>query len=157
MASNNSKYLQSRFSIPCCQELLSLDRLDSLYHARMEPEFDIAAWVREARLHWGQSQDALGDRLGKTKGNISAWENGRHEPSFKQVLQISAITGWPLPQNIKLSVSPDELSALDMVRPDDLIDLIRGYHKANAAERDAIFRIIRSALSRNKSASSQPA
>jgi transcriptional regulator with XRE-family HTH domain len=114
----------------------------------MDDEFDIASWVKQARSHWGQSQEALGDLLGKTKGNISAWEKGRHEPSFKQVIQISEITGYPLPDNIKIKTPGDENRPSGMVPPDDLIDLIRGYHLANAAERDAILRIIRSALKR---------
>lgn len=32
-----------------------------------------------------------------TKGNISGWENNRHEPSYQQMLRISYLTGYPLP------------------------------------------------------------
>lgn len=150
MVLNNLKSPKSSFSIHQCQELLSHTGLDSLYHSRMEKEFDIAAWVREARSHWGQSQEALGDRLGKTKGNISAWEKGRHEPSFKQVIQISEITGHPLPQNISLKSTKQEAADIEnLIDANRLIDLIRGYQKANAAEKDAIFRVIRIALKRS--------
>lgn len=34
-----------------------------------------------------------------TKGNVSAWENGRHEPSWSQILKINELSGFPLPLN----------------------------------------------------------
>lgn len=110
----------------------------------MDAEFDIAAWVRQARAHWGQSQEALGDLLGKTKGNVSAWENGRHEPSFKQVLQISAITGYPLPAEIKVKTAT-ETAANDAVQvdPDGLLEVIYGYTYGTHSERIALLEISR--------------
>lgn len=60
---------------------------------------DIGSWVNAARLHARLTQAQLGERLGVTKGNISAWENGRHEPSFGNLRKIAEITGYaePLP------------------------------------------------------------
>lgn len=58
---------------------------------------EISEWVREARKHAKLSQEALGDMLGMTKGNVSGWENGRHKPSFDQVLQIARLTNHPPP------------------------------------------------------------
>lgn len=55
----------------------------------------LGEWVRQARRHWGKSQEALGEALSVTKGNVSAWENGRHAPSYQQILEISRITGYP--------------------------------------------------------------
>lgn len=43
------------------------------------------------------TQTELGDALGVTKGNVSAWENGRHEPSYSQMLRIADLTKAPLP------------------------------------------------------------
>ncbi|UGA38209.1 helix-turn-helix domain-containing protein [Chromobacterium haemolyticum] len=43
------------------------------------------------------TQERLGEAVNKTKGNISAWEKGRHEPSFDQIEAISRITGYPMP------------------------------------------------------------
>lgn len=51
-------------------------------------------WIRCARLHANMSQEKLGDYLGKTKGNISLWESGAHEPSFAQLLKIIEVTGY---------------------------------------------------------------
>lgn len=70
----------------------------------MEREFDIAEWIKEARKKCGLSQESLGEKLGKTKGNVSAWENGRHEPSFKQIAQIGEITKYPLPKDINVRI-----------------------------------------------------
>lgn len=60
----------------------------------------IGAWVRAARRHWNHSQEDLGDAMGLTKGNISAWENNRHSPSIQQLTRVSEITGFPMPEEI---------------------------------------------------------
>lgn len=147
-----ARYTKSRISILKSQELLSSCRIDSLYDSRMEPDFDIAKWVKTARTHANQSQEALGERMGKTKGNISAWENGRHEPSFKQVLQISSITGYPLPSNIGLKIdTPPAANDAHQVDADEIIDVIRGYQHATRNERLAILDISRVALRRASS------
>lgn len=39
----------------------------------------------------------MADALGVTKGNVSAWENGRHEPGWAKLLKIGHLTGQPLP------------------------------------------------------------
>lgn len=57
-------------------------------------------WVRAARQHAKLTQEQLGERLGLTKGNISGWENGRHAPSFDQVMKIEALTGFPIENNV---------------------------------------------------------
>ncbi|MGR2664297.1 helix-turn-helix transcriptional regulator [Chromobacterium haemolyticum] len=66
---------------------------ENLYHACMR----LSEWVRAARQHAHLTQERLGELVNKTKGNISAWENGRHEPSFDQIESISRITGYPMP------------------------------------------------------------
>jgi len=58
---------------------------------------DTKNWVRSARQLAGLTQEQLGNHLGMTKGNVSGWENGRHLPSFDQMLKISEITRQPLP------------------------------------------------------------
>ena len=68
--------------------------LDVLYSAAVE----LKEWVKAARAHKGLTQGQLGDELGLTKGNISGWENGRHEPSYAQLLKIEQITGYALDQ-----------------------------------------------------------
>lgn len=58
---------------------------------------NIAQWVKASREVAEMSQDVLAEHLGKTRGNISAWENGRHEPSFAQILEIAKLTGHKIP------------------------------------------------------------
>lgn len=54
-------------------------------------------WIRAARKLKKWTQTQLGDALDVTKGNVSAWELGRHQPSFSQLQKISNETGLPLP------------------------------------------------------------
>ncbi|ARP89802.1 hypothetical protein CAL14_05460 [Bordetella genomosp. 9] len=60
---------------------------------------DIKSWIKAARLHAGFTQTQLGEPLGVSKGNVSAWEKGRHEPSFEQLVRIAEVTRYeePLP------------------------------------------------------------
>lgn len=68
-------------------------RLDFLYPPRMEMKL----WIRAARKKSGLTQEQLGERLGVTKGNVSAWENGRHEPSYAQIQEMAVLSNLPLP------------------------------------------------------------
>ncbi|MBN4665410.1 LexA family transcriptional regulator [Pandoraea nosoerga] len=58
---------------------------------------NIAQWIRASREAAQLKQDELAERLGKTRGNISAWENGRHEPSYSQILEIARLTKHAVP------------------------------------------------------------
>jgi phage repressor protein C with HTH and peptisase S24 domain/DNA-binding XRE family transcriptional regulator len=57
---------------------------------------DVAGWVKRARTQKKLTQEQLGDALGVTKGNVSGWETGRHQPSYAQMVRISEITGLAL-------------------------------------------------------------
>jgi transcriptional regulator with XRE-family HTH domain len=57
-------------------------------------------WIREARKRSGMSQHDLANGLKVTKGNVSAWERGRHRPPLEHVYSISRITGAPLPDEV---------------------------------------------------------
>jgi phage repressor protein C with HTH and peptisase S24 domain len=74
------------------QEHLAPLGLDALYI----PPVQINEWVRAARTAAGLTQEQLGNELGVTKGNVSGWENGRHEPSYSQLLKIEMLTGYAL-------------------------------------------------------------
>jgi phage repressor protein C with HTH and peptisase S24 domain/transcriptional regulator with XRE-family HTH domain len=84
-----------RFTRLESKEKRDLERLDFLYPAAME----MRNWIRSARKKADLTQEQLGERLGVTKGNVSAWENGRHEPSYAQVQEISVITKCPMPDS----------------------------------------------------------
>lgn len=60
---------------------------------------ELNEWIKAARLSKGLTQDQLAEALGMTKGNVSAWEVGRHEPSFAAIIKIIEETGFsePLP------------------------------------------------------------
>lgn len=58
---------------------------------------NIGDWIKASREAAGIKQDELAERLGKTRGNVSAWENNRHEPSFAQILEIARITKHAIP------------------------------------------------------------
>jgi SOS-response transcriptional repressor LexA len=66
--------------------------IDFLYHQAM----DIRNWIKSSRQAAKLTQEQLGEVVGVTKGNVSAWEVGRHEPSYSQLLAISRATGCPL-------------------------------------------------------------
>lgn len=70
---------------------------------------DLKDWVLGARKLKGWTQSELGDRLSVTKGNVSAWEKGRHEPSYGQLRAIAKMTGAPLPD---ATLAPDVMEAL---------------------------------------------
>jgi transcriptional regulator with XRE-family HTH domain len=57
---------------------------------------ELKDWVREARKHKGWTQEQLGEAMGVTKGNVSGWENGRHQPSWPQMVKIEEATGFPI-------------------------------------------------------------
>jgi transcriptional regulator with XRE-family HTH domain len=72
----------------------------------------VKEWVKAARKHKGWTQDALGEALGVSKSNVSAWENGHHEPSIDQWLRIAQLTGHPaLPGQAETSL-PAEVQEL---------------------------------------------
>jgi len=54
-------------------------------------------WIKAARQYKELTQDQLAEQLGLTKANISAWEVGRHEPSFGNLIKIVQITGFEMP------------------------------------------------------------
>lgn len=67
--------------------------VDFLYASRME----LKTWIRSARKKADLTQEQLGEKLGVTKGNVSAWETGKHEPSYAQIQEIAVITKCPMP------------------------------------------------------------
>lgn len=54
----------------------------------------------------GLSQEKFGELFAKTKGNVSAWENGRHSPSIDQVMRMSELSGLPIPGSVRANVGP---------------------------------------------------
>lgn len=85
----------------------------------------IAGWVKEARKHAGLSQEELGAQLalemraerGFSKANISHWETQKHGPSLEQLLAISKITKYPLPESVTGAAGEAAAVAFGGARP----------------------------------------
>ncbi|WP_167671035.1 helix-turn-helix transcriptional regulator [Allopusillimonas ginsengisoli] len=60
-------------------------------------------WIRAARTHAQLTQTQLGELLGVSKGNVSAWENGHHEASVDQINKIAEITNFS--EGLSLSIA----------------------------------------------------
>ncbi len=72
---------------------------------------ELKDWIRSARKHKGWTQEQLGDAMGVTKGNVSGWENGRHEPGYSQLTKISSLTGYSMAyidQDVRTGALVDE-------------------------------------------------
>lgn len=76
-------------------------------------KMQISKWIKDARKHSGLTQQQLGDALGVTKANVSAWENDRHEPSFDQLKKIAEETAYkePLPGLISAASNVSSVAA----------------------------------------------
>ncbi|WP_249354799.1 XRE family transcriptional regulator [Ralstonia sp. 3PA37C10] len=82
-----------RISVHHTQENISPPPEDFLTIGGM----DIGTWIRASREAAGITQDELAEKLGKTRANVSAWENERHAPSYPQILEIAKITKHAIP------------------------------------------------------------
>lgn len=109
----------------------------------MTKVLDIAGWVKAARTHGELTQDQLGERLGVTKGNVSGWENGRHEPSYRQLLQISAMTRFPMPGLREAQVGAMDGLPDAPIPPREMIELITLYGRADGEGRKSILDMAR--------------
>lgn len=85
-----------------CQENLDHARKESQYHPQMDTRAIISRWVKEARSAAGLNQTELAEHLGLTKGNISAWENQRHEPSVAQLVKVAEVCRHRLPAELDI-------------------------------------------------------
>lgn len=73
------------------QDNIYQESKDHLYNLSME----MRLWIRAARQYAKLTQEQLGEALGVTKGNISAWENGHHDASLEQLNKVAEITKYP--------------------------------------------------------------
>lgn len=75
---------------------------------------DLKDWVKAARAHGTKrTQAALGEALGVSKQNVNAWEMGRHEPSFGQIVRIAQLTGYQLPTEAREAGSAETAAPSD--------------------------------------------
>lgn len=86
-----------------------------LYSAPM----GIAEWVRAARKHKGLSLQQLGDALGRKRATVGHWETGTNEPSYTQMLAISELTGYPMPNVMPADPLAAQLASTEGFRAED--------------------------------------
>lgn len=90
--------------------------------------------IKQLRTSKKLSQQDLANLVGKSKGNISGYENDKFEPSAQTIISISKYfnvsTDWiltgvefqnqevpsPTPQPLEVSISEPELNMLEMFR-----------------------------------------
>lgn len=85
----------------------------------------LATYIRSARKAKGLSQEQIGSALGVTKGNVSAWENDRHEPSISQLKKLALETGLPIPPSVigmQAALNMNEARLIDGFRAADQHD-----------------------------------
>lgn len=105
--------LKNRFSTQQSQEFMYPSRIDALYPLCME----LSAWVKLARTQKGWTQERLAEELDVTKGNVSAWENSRHEPGWAQIIKMGRLTGVPLPipEDLRMQIPNADVSLLEQI------------------------------------------
>lgn len=122
---------------------------------------ELTEWIRAARASKGWTQTQLGEALGVTKGNVSAWEKGRHEASFAQLQKIAAATGYQLLtstasnegshpiQDLRQNYGTQTLVALGSATPEQSIAFLRASLKPHSPTRRAIIGNLLSQLAQN--------
>ncbi len=93
----------------------------------------ISEWLAAARAYPKPkiTQERLGELLGVSKQNVNAWEKGRHEPSYSQILKIRDLTGYPaLPNDVQMHGWP--MPMVDRARYENLSQEDRAYVQAKA-------------------------
>lgn len=105
------------------QEIPAHKRKARPYRAGME----IKEWIKAAREAAEMTQEDLGEALSRTKGNVSGWEKGLHEPSFSQILRISVVTRQSLSPG-PAAAGFGDASTRDVTR-----------HRENATRQERVF------------------
>lgn len=82
-----------------------------LYFPAMDKKVtEISTFIKSARKSLNMTQEVFGDKVGGyTKGNVSAWENGKYEPPYQVLKGISEMSGIALPNS-------DEEKALKILK-----------------------------------------
>ena len=93
-----------------------------------------AAVIHEARVRAGLSQRALAERAATSQAVISAYENGRRDPTFDHLAAIVAATGHALTVSLG-PTAPATAASLTAIDSDDEDDRILENLRLSPAER----------------------
>jgi len=103
----------------------------------------ICDWVRSAREFAGLTQPQLGDALGISKQNISAWERDRHEPSYEQLIKIINLSGYPEPlPGLPLDVWQARLDAEEAKQNENYLSVRNAATELGYGEEDPNFELV---------------
>ena len=67
-------------------------------------------WTQRVHVT-GESQTDLADRIGRSQATISAWERGRHVPSWGELRLLADALGVPMETFVRLVVQHTEPEA----------------------------------------------
>ena len=98
----------------------------------------IASFIKEARESLQLSQEQLGEIYGCTKGNVSGWEKGLHEPRFSVLSDLSKRSGRLLPGISELNSLDKSTTVRSIKEPEtvtfDLLDIQAAAGNGHPAE-----------------------
>lgn len=102
----------------------------------------ISGFIKSARIALGKTQEEFAELFGCTKSNVSGWEKGRHEPTYRLLCEISDKSGIPLPHkqtNLSkeieiLSDSPKPVPLISWVQAGNWSEVIDVFNLGNADE-----------------------
>lgn len=86
--------VKSRFSSLFGQEFRDHAGKARLYSGAME----LKDWLAAAKKHSGYTLEKLAGVVGRSKANVGHWVQGKHLPSYSQLVAISLATKFPLPK-----------------------------------------------------------
>jgi len=101
LVNNNIKQKYSD-TVPISQAFLYDKCQGLLYFSEMDEkniDNDVAVFIKQSRKYMKMTQEVFAEKFGCTKANVSAWENALHEPSYRQLRNISEVSGVPLPHD----------------------------------------------------------
>ncbi len=60
---------------------------------RLQPRLDVISQIRQVRKEQKMTQEALAQRAGTKKSNISRLESGKYNPSLDLLIRVAACLG----------------------------------------------------------------
>ena len=67
----------------------------------MTPRYDVVEQLKAARKAQDLTQEALAERVGTKKSNISRFESGKYNPSLDFLIKVAGSLGKQLQINVK--------------------------------------------------------
>lgn len=105
---------------------------------RLQPQQPVRNYIREWRAHFKLSGEALGERLGTDKGQVSRWENDKRGLDVNVAAAIAEAMGLTFFDLFRDPRVPSADAMLDGVSPEDragAIETLDTYLRVTAAKR----------------------